>query len=1000
MSNNKEILIGVKIQVNNEKAIRKIVESQKQIDELKKKQTELTEAFKEGAISEEEYRKGMEEYRTQIEQSAFKVRALRKEIQNNLRIEEEQKGSLKQLRAALSNLTAEYDRLSQAEREATKGKRLEDKINGVTKALKGAEEETGRYYRNVGNYDNAIKEAIGLNSDFAKTLFEIAEGGTGATTKIKAFGKTLLSLIKSPSFMAVAGIVGVGSAFKWWYDYNAGLVEATRLTKQLTGLSGNELKQFRNEVQAISDTFGKDFRETLNTANALTRQFGISTDEAVSLLKEGLISGADVSGEFLQNVREYSTFFKEAGLNADEFIAIVSQTNKDGLFSDKGIDAIKEATIRLREMTTATSTALENIGLDSKQVQKELVSGSKTIFDVIREISARLGELPENSAAVGAAIADIFGEAGEDAGLQYLKTLKDIDTSMQTVMKKSGELGDLQRARIDSEIELQNAISEFADITGGTFEALQTKIKTGWNATMTDIVKTINSQIKRVKGMFDFVGGVMDGLKGKPTFTIQEPKEEVLNDTDPNRLTPSQKAALDFQNKWKKKQQEETTRQEREENEKRMKLLQERQKKEITALRALRDAENSLIEDSAEKQRAAINASYDDQIEDLNRYLETEKNLTPKAKSAVNETIDRLNKKRTADLAKVNEKEMRNQLQQEADYIRQKLELATEGDYQEYDLKAKLLKKEMEIELSNTELTAEQKKLIEARYQKKLDEMTSEHEREKQEKAMKAFELELSNRLAEAKIAGEDELQVELENAKKRLDTLQQLEGESDAEFKARQLEAQQEYLDAKEELAQREIEIEQAKLDAASQITGALSGLFEQLGESNKAFLILSKTLALAEIAIETGKAIAKLTSANAWKGIAGIAESAAGIVQIISNMTTAIGIINSAKFAKGGLVEGSGTGTSDSIPAMLSNGESVMTARATSMFAPILSYMNQAGGGVPIVVEKGSQAMGEDMIARAVAKGVKGIQPVVSVTEINKVGSQVNVVENLGDR
>ena len=989
MSNNKEILIGVKIQVNNEKAIRKIVESQKQIDELKKKQTELTEAFKEGAISEEEYRKGMEEYRTQIEQSAFKVRALRKEIQNNLRIEEEQKGSLKQLRAALSNLTAEYDRLSQAEREATKGKRLEDKINGVTKALKGAEEETGRYYRNVGNYDNAIKEAIGLNSDFAKTLFEIAEGGTGATTKIKAFGKTLLSLIKSPSFMAVAGIVGVGSAFKWWYDYNAGLVEATRLTKQLTGLSGNELKQFRNEVQAISDTFGKDFRETLNTANALTRQFGISTDEAVSLLKEGLISGADVSGEFLQNVREYSTFFKEAGLNADEFIAIVSQTNKDGLFSDKGIDAIKEATIRLREMTTATSTALENIGLDSKQVQKDLVSGSKTIFDVIREISARLGELPENSAAVGAAIADIFGGAGEDAGLQYLKTLKDIDTSMQTVMKKSGELGDLQRARIDSEIELQNAISEFADITGGTFEALQTKIKTGWNATMTDIVKTINSQIKRVKGMFDFVGGLMDGLKGKPTFTIQEPKEEILNDTDPNRLTPEQKAAL-----------EEEARKEREENEKRMKLLQERQKKEITALRALRDAENSLIEDSAEKQRAAINASYDDQIEDLKRYLETEKNLTPKAKSAVNETIDRLNKKRTADLAKVNEKEMRNQLQQEADYIRQKLELATEGDYQEYDLKAKLLKKEMEIELSNTELTAEQKKLIEARYQKKLDEMTSEHEREKQEKAMKAFELELSNRLAEAKIAGEDELQVELENAKKRLDTLQQLEGESDAEFKARQLEAQQEYLDAKEELAQREIEIEQAKLDAASQITGALSGLFEQLGESNKAFLILSKTLALAEIAIETGKAIAKLTSANAWKGIAGIAESAAGIVQIISNMTTAIGIINSAKFAKGGLVEGSGTGTSDSIPAMLSNGESVMTARATSMFAPILSYMNQAGGGVPIVVEKGSQAMGEDMIARAVAKGVKGIQPVVSVTEINKVGSQVNVVENLGDR
>lgn len=989
----KEIIIGVKVEIDSEAATKNLLMLNKAIDEQKQKQKELKKQFEDGKISYEEYNEQLEDSRTIVTRYSEKQRELRKEIQNNIKVEKQNDGSLRQLRAALSNLIAEYDNLSKAERDSAKGKELQDKINAVTKELKGAEEATGRFNRNVGNYENAIKEAIGLNSDFAKTLFEIAEGGTGATTKIKAFGKTLLSLIKSPSFMAVAGIVGVGSAFKWWYDYNAGLVEATRLTKQLTGLSGNELKQFRNEVQAISDTFGKDFRETLNTANALTRQFGISTDEAVSLLKEGLISGADVSGEFLQNVREYSTFFKEAGLNADEFIAIVSQTNKDGLFSDKGIDAIKEATIRLREMTTATSTALENIGLDSKQVQKELVSGSKTIFDVIREISARLGELPENSAAVGAAIADIFGGPGEDAGLQYLKTLKDIDTSMQTVMKKSGELGDLQRARIDSEIELQNAISEFADITGGTFEALQTKIKTGWNATMTDIVKTINSQIKRVKGMFDFVGGLMDGLKGepisltpkeKPTFTIQEPKEEALNDTAPNSLTPEQRKIKD--------------RKEREENEKRMKLLQERQKKEITALRALRDAENSLIEDSAEKQRAAINASYDDQIADLRKRMETEENLTDQARAAMSATIENLEKKRTAELAELNEESIREKLEQEAAYIEQRLQLATEGTIQEYSLKAEQLKKEKEIELSNTKLTAEQKQLIEDSYQKKLDEMTSEYERKKQEKAMEALELELSNRLAAAKIAGEDELQVELENAKKRLDSLQQLEGESDAEFKARQLEAQQEYLDAKEELAQREIEIEQAKFEAASQITGALSGLFDQLGEDNKAFMILSKTLALAEVAINTGKAISSAV-AEAAKGPFGIEKAVSLIATIISNMTTAIGIINSAKFADGGLVEGPGTGTSDSIPAMLSNGESVMTARATSMFAPLLSAINVAGGGVPIQVrEKSSQALGEEMIARAIARGMQDVHPIVSVTEINKVGSQVKVVENLG--
>ncbi len=45
---------------------------------------------------------------------------------------------------------------------------------------------------------------------------------------------------------------------------------------------------------------------------------------------------------------------------------------------------------------------------------------------------------------------------------------------------------------------------------------------------------------------------------------------------------------------------------------------------------------------------------------------------------------------------------------------------------------------------------------------------------------------------------------------------------------------------------------------------------------------------------------------------------------------------------FAKGGLVTGQGTGTSDSIPAMLSNGEFVMNAESVRKFFPILQAMN----------------------------------------------------------
>ena len=51
-----------------------------------------------------------------------------------------------------------------------------------------------------------------------------------------------------------------------------------------------------------------------------------------------------------------------------------------------------------------------------------------------------MNELPESSAAVGTAIADIFGGPGEDAGLKYIRTLKDISTNLDEVKAKAGEL--------------------------------------------------------------------------------------------------------------------------------------------------------------------------------------------------------------------------------------------------------------------------------------------------------------------------------------------------------------------------------------------------------------------------------------------------------------------------------------------------------------------------------------------------------------------------------
>lgn len=208
------------------------------------------------------------------------------------------------------------------------------------------------------------------------------------------------------------------------------------------------------------------------------------------------------------------------------------------------------------------------------------------------------------------------------------------------------------------------------------------------------------------------------------------------------------------------------------------------------------------------------------------------------------------------------------------------------------------------------------------------------------------------------------------------------------------------EMLDDARATAWKEIAIQEEKAKSMRVITDSLIELTDAIGENNKAAAVAAKVLALAQIAIDTGVAISKAVAASAgqpfWMFLAQVGPF---IATIVSNMAMAIKTVKSAKFSTGGDVSGEGTSTSDSIPAMLSDGESVMTAKATSMFAPILSAFNQAGGGVPIYGQQaGNRAMGEDMLAKSFAKGIARMPaPVVSVEEISNVTNRVKVIENI---
>lgn len=1188
----------LQIQVDYGDAVKQIAEWQAKIDAVRKQQKGLKEDLKEGRISQEEYQRSIQAGNLAMSQMKDAMNTVSKAVKNQLKSQAEQEGSLVQLRAEISNLNAEYDRLSRAERESAKGDELKDKINRLTTELKSAEEGTQRFYRNVGNYKSALlgagvstsslcdalakecktaeeaekanevlKKAVaaidpssvgasesialltkkieenekvikehadsvaesqsrseglvdtlsdltGVNLNFGNSLNSLSKNSAGSvmeglTVKAKALWATLTGLLANPVVLTFLGIAGAGMAVKWWYDYNKGLEEASRLTSQLTGLSGDEMKAFRNEVQGVADTFGVDFQEVLESANTLSQQFGISVQEALGYVKDGFVSGANATGQFTDIVKEYPAYFKEAGLSASQFISITAQSSKMGIVSDKAVDTIKEANIRLREMSTATAEALDGIGISSAEMQKKLQDGSMTTFEAMQQVSAKLNEMADNSPATAAAISDIFGGPGEDAGLQYLRTLKDIETDLDVTKEKAGDLARVQEEQMNSQIELDNTLASLFDATGGSFEEMTATAKTWVNNGIVAMIKgcvelvnwfidlynnsmvvragvasiaiqfkTAWSIIKNVCTMLvDEIMGLGKIIKGVLTLSWDDVKagwnqfrqasvkavKNVVNDTvdayqeawseikdgqiehvklDVNSVVNTGADGAGAGGRGggggKGKNPGKTKTKGGKGGGKGKDTAAEAAKEEAQLLRKAEDELLKITMESVETRRKKVELSYKRQIEDYQKMLVEKKNLTEASRTAILSIIDSLQKQQVQALEKFDAEEIKKEIEHKEKLNQLKLEAVKEGTDQEFELRRQSLDNQQAIAEQEAILAyeneTEKQEALKAIREKYDNERTALDEEQAQAKIDRQKQ-ELENEIAELEYAQSerelrqmegyqmdeehyqewrqrgleemDEHQAELLTKQEEAAAAEQealiargqLATQTTEEYEAEILAAKQMSADAQKKTNDVIVKNEQAKAQAMKAVTSSLTGLLDTLGESNSAFAKMSKIITLAQIAIDTGKALsAGIASASSMPFPSNIAAIATTVATVLANIATAISTVKSAKFATGGKVSGPGTGTSDSIPAMLSNGEFVMTAAATKMFEPLLMTMNNIGRGVPMQVLNSSQSINQaEMLTDSFESAAREIKPVVSVVEITEAQDRVEMIENL---
>lgn len=116
------------------------------------------------------------------------LKRLRKEYSDNIKIEGAASDSLVALRKQLSLLNAEYDRLSAMDRKATVGTNLQKQIQALNTEISSAEQATGRYQRNVGNYASSWN---GLSVSVQQVARELPSLAVGWNTFFLAISNNL-----------------------------------------------------------------------------------------------------------------------------------------------------------------------------------------------------------------------------------------------------------------------------------------------------------------------------------------------------------------------------------------------------------------------------------------------------------------------------------------------------------------------------------------------------------------------------------------------------------------------------------------------------------------------------------------------------------------------------------------------------------------------------------------------------------------------------------------
>ena len=396
------------------------------------------------------------------------------------------RGRISELSNAYVELAVQYRRLTDEEKKGDYGKALNSSLAQLKGRLNDAKNE-------LADVEGAMKGACAAGVDFNSVLSSLGQR-FGINSELMG---ALTSGTLATTAAVTAGAAAVAAATKMWADYNDELNRQTNVTTVTTGLKGDDADNLTIGVRALARTYDVDFREAINAANTLIQQFGVSGEQALSLLQDGMqgmIAGD--GGKLLSMIQQYAPSFRDAGIEASQLVAII-QNSEGGIFTDQNMNAIVMGIRNIRLMTEQTSKALAQLGIDGQDMSRKLEDGSMTIFEALRQVSGAIDNVGSGSQAAGEVMQSVFGRQGTMAGTKLGEAIATLNTNLEETKMQTGELGESFVRLNDANVRLENTMKEVFGMTG--WEDMSNLIKTDLANTLSDVL--------------EIVGGIRDAIK-------------------------------------------------------------------------------------------------------------------------------------------------------------------------------------------------------------------------------------------------------------------------------------------------------------------------------------------------------------------------------------------------------------------------------------------------------------------------------------------------------